>query len=115
LFWRQHPAGQYSYDAASYLLTNVIRQAGFKPKKGRVGPRCHDLRHSFVANRMLAWYREGVNPQSRLPYLATYLGHNDINSTLAYLNITQELLQQAGDRFHAFAAEALQTSIGAKS
>ena len=114
LFWHQHPAGQYSYAAASDLLTNVIRQAGFKPERGRVGPRCHDLRHSFVANRMLAWYREGVNPQSQLPYLATYLGHKDINSTLVYLNVTQELLQQAGDRFHAFAAEALQTSIGAR-
>jgi integrase/recombinase XerD len=62
---------------------------------------------------MLTWYREGINPQSRLPYLATYLGHKDINSTLVYLTIAQELLQQASDRFHAFAAQALQTSIGA--
>ncbi|RDE50224.1 MAG: integrase, partial [Candidatus Accumulibacter meliphilus] len=89
--------------------------AGFKPQKGSVGPRVHDLRHSFVANRMLAWYREGVNPQSRLPYLATYLGHKDINSTLVYLTITQELLQQAGNRFHTFAANALHDSTGAPS
>jgi len=114
LFWHEHPAGQYTYDAAYHLLTTVIRKAGFKPEKGRFGPRCHDLRHSFVANRMLAWYREGINPQSRLPYLATYLGHSDINSTLVYLNITPELLQQASDRFHAFAAIAVQGSMGAK-
>jgi integrase len=59
---------------------------------------------------MLAWYREGVNPQSRLPYLATYLGHKDINSTLVYLTITQELLQQAGERFRVRGARILRAS-----
>ncbi|MEF8734534.1 MAG: tyrosine-type recombinase/integrase [Candidatus Accumulibacter meliphilus] len=115
LFWHQQPAAPYSYVRIHQLLREVIRRAGFKPQEGSVGPRVHDLRHSFVANRMLAWYREGVNPQSRLPYLATYLGHKDINSTLVYLTITQELLQQAGDRFHTFAANALHDSTGAPS
>jgi integrase len=114
LFWHQQPAGQYAYSTIGALLTGVFRRAGLKPPTGSVGPRIHDLRHAFVANRMLTWYREGINPQSRLPYLATYLGHKDINSTLVYLTITQELLQQASDRFHAFAAQALQTSIGAR-
>lgn len=114
LFWHQQPSGPYSYVTTRKLLTRVFREAGFKPQKGALGPRIHDLRHAFVVNRMLAWYREGVNPQSRLPYLATYLGHKDINSTLVYLTITQELLQQASDRFHAFAAGALHTSTGAK-
>jgi integrase/recombinase XerD len=53
----------------------------------------------MVCNRMEAWYREGINPQSRLPYLATYLGHKDINSTLAYLTITEQLMQHANERF----------------
>jgi integrase len=59
----------------------------------------------MVVNRMLTWYRAGINPQARLPYLATYLGHKDINSTLVYLTITQELLQEASERFRAFAAQ----------
>ena len=63
-------------------------------------------------NRMLAWYREGINPQPLLPYLATYLGHKDINSTLVYLTITQELLQQAGERFRVFGAAALGVPTG---
>jgi integrase/recombinase XerD len=115
LFWHQQRAGPYSYVSVHELLTGAIKRAGFKPYKGHVGPRVHDLRHSFVANRMLTWYREGVNPQSRLPYLATYLGHKDINSTLVYLTITQELLQQAGHRFHTFAANVLQDSTGVQS
>ncbi len=115
LFWHQQPAGSYSYVSTGELIRKVIRLAGFKPQPGRLGPRVHDLRHSFVVNRMLAWYREGINPQSRLPYLATYLGHKDINSTLVYLTITQELLQEASNRFHTFAAKAIQDSIGGQT
>jgi len=64
---------------------------------------------------MLAWYREGINPQQRLPYLATYLGHKDIHSTLVYLTITQELMQHASERFRAFAVHALHAAEGVQS
>ena len=105
------PAGsRYSRNTAGKLLTRVLRCAGIKPTRGRMGPRVHDLRHALVVNRMLAWYREGINPQSRLPYLATYLGHKDINSTLVYLTVTQDLLQHASERFRARGAPVLRTS-----
>jgi integrase/recombinase XerD len=101
LFWREPRGGSYSCGGIRNLLTEALRRAGLKPLRGRVGPRIHDLRHSMVCNRMEAWYREGINPQSRLPYLATYLGHKDINSTLAYLTITEQLMQHANERFRA--------------
>ncbi|MEI9985585.1 MAG: hypothetical protein WDN69_21795 [Aliidongia sp.] len=50
-------------------------------------------------NRILEWYRTGVNPQNRLPFLATYLGHRDIHSTLVYITVTQDLLHYANERF----------------
>jgi integrase/recombinase XerD len=112
LFWHHQPAGRYSRVMVGQLLIRVFRRAGIKPQKGKVGPRIHDLRHAFVCHRMLAWYREGVNPQSRLPYLATYLGHKDINSTLVYLTITQELLQHASERFRQYGAFAVCDSKG---
>ena len=111
LFWRQRACGRYSRATAESMLVSVLRRAGLKPAKGRLGPRVHDMRHAFVVNRMLAWYRDGINPQSRLPYLATYLGHKDINSTLVYLTITQELLQQASERFRVRGAQVLRASI----
>ncbi len=112
LFWQQRTSGRYSYVAAGKLLQRVLRAAGLKPGAKRTGPRAHDLRHAFVVNRMLAWYREGINPQPLLPYLATYLGHKDINSTLVYLTITQDLLQQAGERFRVFGAATLGVPAG---
>jgi integrase/recombinase XerD len=110
LFWHDRATGRYSVSVARNLLVRVFRRAGLKPARGRSGPRVHDLRHAFVVNRMLAWYREGINPQSRLPYLATYLGHKDINSTLVYLTVTQELLQEANARFRVRGALVLQDS-----
>jgi integrase len=107
LFWHQQAAGRYSTVMAGKLLVRVLRRAGLKSGHGKVGPRIHDLRHAFVVNRMLTWYRSGINPQSKLPYLATYLGHKDINSTLIYLTITQELMQHASERFRVRGAAVL--------
>jgi integrase len=107
LWWSPLRRKGYSYGEIQELLTRVIRRAGLKPARGRRGPRVHDLRHTFVAHRMLKWYRDGVDPQSRLPHLATYLGHKDILSTLVYLNITPELLQQASERYRRRGAAAL--------
>ena len=110
LFWHRQAAGRYSRGIAESLLRRILQRAELKPAPGRSGPRGHDLRHAFVVNRMLAWYRQGINPQPHLPYLATYLGHKDINSTLVYLTITQELLQQASERFRVRGAQILRGS-----
>jgi integrase len=106
LFW--HAKGGYGYVAAGAHLRRLIRVAGLKTAPGRIGPRVHDLRHAFVVHRMTMWYEQGINPQSRLPYLAAYLGHRNIHSTLVYLTITQELLQHANERFRTSEAEVLQ-------
>ena len=110
LFW--HNKKGYAYVTANHLLRRVLRKAGLKPKPGRVGPRVHDTRHTFVVHRMLAWYRQGVNVQAKLPYLWTYLGHRDLHSTLVYLTITQELLQQASERFRKLGAGLLRRNGG---
>jgi integrase len=66
-------------------------------------PRLHDLRRSFAVRTLLRWYREGIDPNSRLMHLATFLGHVDPNSTAVYLPITEELLREADQRFRAAA------------
>ena len=108
LFWHeQGRTRRYTPEMITWLLTNVMRRAGLKPLQGRTGPRVHDLRHSMVVNRILAWYKAGINPQGRLPFLATYLGHRDINSTLVYITVTQDLLHLANERFRAVGAPCL--------
>lgn len=114
LFWHWHNRGasRYSYVTTEQMLVRALRHSGIKPRKGKAGPRIHDLRHAFVVHRMLAWYRQGINPQPYLPYLATYMGHRDINSTLVYLTINQELLQHAGEKYRQLGAVALGAIAG---
>lgn len=112
LWWTPLRRCGYSYGMTEKLLIRVIRRAGLKPAQGQRGPRVHDLRHTFVAHRMMQWYRDGVDPQTQLPHLSTYLGHKDICSTLVYLNITPELLQQASERYRRRNADALGASGG---
>jgi integrase/recombinase XerD len=112
LFWHDQGGTRYTSQRIAWCLVDILRRAGIKPPKGKTGPRIHDLRHSFVVNRILEWYRAGINPQDRLPFLATYLGHRDIHSTLVYITVTQDLLQQAGERFRAFGAHCLHVAEG---
>jgi integrase len=67
-------------------------------------PRLHDLRHSFAVGALTRWYRQGLDPTTKLLALSTFLGHADVNSTALYLTTTPELLEQASRRFQAFAA-----------
>jgi integrase/recombinase XerD len=114
LFWSPQRNRGYTVGGMRIVLTDVLRRAGVKPMRGAVGPRIHDMRHTMIGHRMRNWYKSGVNPQSRLPYLATYLGHKDIRSTLVYLNITPELLQEAGKRFRKNSVAALGAAEGTR-
>jgi site-specific recombinase XerD len=58
------------------------------------------MRHAFAVQRLLRWYREGVDVQSKLPLLSTFMGHIDPTSTQVYLTITAALLPEANTRFH---------------
>ena len=94
--WRR-PMGAATIGAAFH---NLLAEVGLRKRKGVRGPRVHDLRHAFAVHRLLRWYREDVDVQSRLMLLATFMGHVEIRSTEVYLTITAELLQEASNRFH---------------
>jgi site-specific recombinase XerD len=77
----------------------ALATAGLLGQQGGRCPRVHDLRHSFAVHRLLRWYREGVDVQTRLAHLATFMGHVDCCSTEVYLTVTSELLKEANSRF----------------
>jgi integrase/recombinase XerD len=64
-------------------------------------PRVHDLRHTMAVNTLVGWYREGVDVQSRLPALSTYLGHRNPAYTYYYLSAAPELLAHAAGMLDA--------------
>ena len=109
---KRHPeAPLFSFTKRGCIGPGTISQTFHKllPKlhlpipTGTSPPRLHDLRRSFAVRTLLRWYREGIDPNSRLMHLATFLGHVDPNSTAVYLPITEELLREADQRFRAAA------------
>jgi len=110
LFWHTQRRKGYSKRAAQELLVEVLRRSGIKHTRGRTGPRVHDLRHAMACNRMLSWYRQGINPQAQLAHLSTFMGHTDIRYTLTYLNVTPELAQIASERFRQHAGHVLRNT-----
>jgi len=88
------------YEEVATIFRRLRTQAGIHRMSGpRAQPRLHDIRHTSATDRLIAWYREGKDVQQLLPYLATYLGHRDIESTQRYLTLTPELLAHASARF----------------
>ena len=79
-------------------FVQLSRQVGLRGPSDSRGPRLHDLRHRFSVCTLLRWYRDGVDVESHLPRLTTYLGHANASDTYWYLTATPELLQLAAKR-----------------
>ena len=84
---------------ASEAVKRLLRQLGYKPPKGREGPRPYDFRHTFAVHRLTQWYEQGVDIHARLPWLSAYMGHVDLIGTQVYLHATPQLLKMASNRF----------------
>ena len=89
---------------ASQTFHRLVVELAFPVPDGVGAPHLHSLRHSFAVGCLLRWYREGVDPATRLYRLSTFMGHVDPASTAVYLTITPQLLTEANQRFEAFAS-----------
>ena len=96
----------------SQTFHRLVPQLQLDLKPSTSSPRLHDLRHSFAVGTLLRWYRSGIDPQSRLHRLSTFLGHVDPLSTAVYLTISEVLLQEANNRFEKFAASVVRERPG---
>lgn len=85
-------------DNVSTVFARLVRDAGLDWSGRRRPPRAHDLRHSFTCATVIAWYRQGLDVQQRLPLLSTWLGHSGPQSTYWYLSAVPELLELAMER-----------------
>lgn len=85
------------YGSVHRTFLRLVRRAGLAERRPR-RPRIHDLRHTFVVDTLLDWYRAGVDVESRLPWLSTYLGHVCPSSTYWYLTATPALVMLAHRR-----------------
>lgn len=68
-------------------------------------PRPYDLRHAFATRNLIRWVDNGLDVVSLLPYLSTYMGHAELNSTFYYIHLLPERIRSsAGIDWKQFSA-----------
>lgn len=92
-FFLSERGGRLSGWAVRWTFIQLSRQIGLRSPTDSHGPRLHDFRHRFAVQTLLGWYRDGIDVEQRIPYLATYLGHTHVTDTYWYLSAVPELLQ----------------------
>lgn len=66
-------------------------------------PRPYDFRHAFATRNLIRWIDEGKDAMALMPYLSTYMGHSELDSTFYYIHLLPDnLLKSAGIDWHQF-------------
>ncbi len=88
-FYPSRDAGRYSRTPVYVKLKQFMKIAGVF-SEGAVGPRIHDIRHTYAVHALEKMIDDGQDVYCTLPILSTYLGHRGIESTEKYLRLTEE-------------------------
>lgn len=65
-----------------------------------LGPREHDIRHSFCVHSLQAIQQEGIDLYAGLPLLSVFIGHKSIKETQHYLRLTSEFYPEVIQQLH---------------
>lgn len=83
-----------------HIFRKLLHQCHIPHCGRKIGPRVHDLRHTFAVHRLIQWYEEGEDLNAKLPFLVAYLGHKDFTGTQKYLHLTAELFPNLKSRMN---------------
>lgn len=90
-FFTKKDIQRCSTDTLYEWFRNILWKAGI-PHGGRgVGPRVHDLRHTFSVHSLAAMSKAGLDLYYSLPILSKYLGHQSLEATDKYVRLTSEM------------------------
>jgi integrase/recombinase XerD len=111
IFFPGPNGGPFALRTVYTLFRELLLKCGI-PHAGRgKGPRIHDFRHLFAVHTLRRWYRDGEDLNSKLPLLATYLGHQHISGTQRYLHLTAEIFPEITARTGAAFGEVIPRRI----
>lgn len=87
----------FKKDGSYYTVSNIEKHfrdllwiTGIPYRGQKIGPRLHDIRHTFVCHRLNQWAMEGADLMALLPVLSKYIGHANMATTQWYLRLTAE-------------------------
>jgi len=106
-FFPAPDGGRYSQTTVYWLFRDVLTQLGIARGGKKPGIRVHDLRHTMAVTCLKKWYQEGVNLNARLPVLATYLGHRNIEATQRYLKWLPSIFPEVTQTMESFTGNVI--------
>jgi integrase/recombinase XerD len=95
-FYPSRDNGKYNNTPVYIKFKHFMKAAGIFTDN-EVGPRVHDVRHTYAVHALDKMVKDGQDLYCTLPILCTYLGHRDIESTEKYLRLTEEAFGQIID------------------
>jgi len=85
----RNPMMLYFYNTCWYAANPDVRAEDLR------SVRVYDLRHRFASATINRWLDEGKDIHSMLPFLRAYMGHDNIESTLYYVQLLPENLAKS--------------------
>ena len=94
-----HPDGSaLSVKTAYQWFRKILYIAGISHGGRGIGPRLHDLRHTFSVHSLASMAEAGLDLYYSLPILSTYLGHQSLAATDKYVRLTAEMYPSIIDK-----------------
>lgn len=90
-FFIQRNGDRYASDTVYKWFRKILWKAGISHGGKGLGPRVHDLRHSFSVHSLAEMSRKGLDLYYSLPILSKYLGHNSLEATDKYVRLTSDM------------------------
>lgn len=90
-FFTQKNGRRYASSTVYRWFRKILWKAGISHGGRGMGPRVHDLRHSFSVHSLVEMSRKGLDLYYSLPILSKYLGHQSLEATDKYVRLTSEM------------------------
>jgi len=85
---------RYSQRTVYDKFRTILWKSGIPHRGKGIGPRVHDLRHTFAVRSLRKSIMAGQDMYVSIPALMSYLGHSKISSTEYYLRFTSEMFPE---------------------
>lgn len=96
-FYLSNDNNRYNRKPVYVKFKQFMKLAGIF-SDGEVGPRAHDIRHTYAVHALEKMINDGQDVYCTLPVLSTYLGHRGIESTEKYLRLTEQAYNSIIDK-----------------
>ena len=89
-FFQSLAGAVYTPQWHEYIFNLCWKMSGNITNRGLCTP--YAMRHNFATQTLMRWVEEGKDLDAMIPYLSSYMGHEDFSSTYYYIHLLPDRL-----------------------